>query len=137
MIEPNKDNFYWHDLKTEPPQGDGCVVLFPEISDIGILYTHHIYTSSNPEFARLSAIDRGYTHWFPIPKHPQEEEVEQRIKKMYEHEHSEEQQFYKGFQRASENIIGVLKDLLPDRPNVIRAIKDRFLKEQNNKGDNN
>ena len=52
----------WRDLRTDPPTGNRCVVLFPQITDIGILFT-----ASNPEYARQNALDAGYTHWMEIP----------------------------------------------------------------------
>lgn len=72
---------YWHDLETDLPQGDDCVILFPQISDVGILYT-----ASNSEFARQNALKHGYTHWFPIPKHSRELEMREIIKIVYEDE---------------------------------------------------
>lgn len=63
----------WRCLKTDPPVGDGCVVLFPVITDVGILYT-----ASNPEYARKRALHAGYTHWAQIEPHPDEAEAEAR-----------------------------------------------------------
>ena len=121
----------WHDLRTElPPEDMGCVVLFPQISDVGILYNTNVYTPSNSEFVRMNGLRQGYTHWFPIPPHPQEEEVEEKIKKMYAQEYDGEEQFHKGFQRATENIIAFLKEVVPDRPNVILALEARFSDEE-------
>jgi hypothetical protein len=124
----------WHDLRTElPPEDMECVILFPHLTDVGNLYDTDVYTPSNSEFVRINALRRGYTHWFPIPPHPQEEEVKEKIKKMYEHEYDGTEQFYKGFQRATENIIAYLKDLVPDRPSVIRAIEAQFSNEKEKK----
>ena len=61
----------WRDLKTDPPTGDEEVVLFPCISDVGILYT-----ASNPEYARLNAAKHGYTHWAPLARHPDHDAVD-------------------------------------------------------------
>jgi hypothetical protein len=52
----------WRDLQTDPPTGDRCVVLFPQITDVGILFT-----ASNPDYARQTALQAGYTHWMEIP----------------------------------------------------------------------
>jgi hypothetical protein len=54
----------WRCLKTDPPTGDDCVVLFPCISDVGIMYV-----ASNPEYARENAVKHGYTHWMSILRH--------------------------------------------------------------------
>jgi hypothetical protein len=51
----------WRDLASDPPTGARCVVLFPQISDCGILFT-----ASNPEYARMNALKNGYTHWMEI-----------------------------------------------------------------------
>jgi hypothetical protein len=116
----------WHDLKTESPPGDGCVVLFPNISDVGIFFETRLYISSNPEYARLNALEQGYTHWFPIPSHPQEAEIRTKIEEMYAPDRYAQEQFYKGFQIASENIVAYLKELVPDRPSVARVIEEMF-----------
>lgn len=58
----------WRDLKTDPPTGGDVVLLFPCISDVGILYT-----ASNPEYARINALKQGYTHWAAIERHPDHE----------------------------------------------------------------
>jgi hypothetical protein len=133
MTEENIE-LRWHDLKTEAIPGNDCVVLFPQISDVGILYgLENIYTPSNPEFARLNALRQGYTSWFPIPRHPKEDEIKEYIKKLYADENDGQEQFYEGFQRATENIIEFLKEIVPDRPNVILAVEARFGEKENNK----
>jgi hypothetical protein len=135
MTEEKEIELRWYDLQTDLPKGDGCVVLFPQISDVGILYNvEHMYTSSNPEFARVNALRRGYTSWFPIPRHSQESEVKAKIEEMYKGERDADEQFYKGFQRATENIVKILKEIVPDRPNVARLIEERF-GDKNNKFD--
>lgn len=127
MNEMGDVELRWHDLRIELPPGDRCVILFPQISDCGHLFdVEQIYAVSNPEYVRLRALERGYTHWFPIPVHPQEAEVEAKIKELYAHENDPQEQFNKGFQRAVENMMDFIKEIVPDRPNVIRAIDDRF-----------
>lgn len=61
-MKPESQSAIWRDLRTDPPTGDRCVVLFPMISDVGILFT-----ASNPEYARQNAVNAGYTHWMEIP----------------------------------------------------------------------
>lgn len=53
----------WYDLKTEPPtDAEYAVLLFPCITDCGVLYT-----VSNPVYARGQyALNCGYTHWARI-----------------------------------------------------------------------
>jgi len=72
----------WRDLKTDPPIGNGCVILFPCITDVGILYT-----ASNPEYARQNALKQGYTHWMPIEPHPDEAVVKRHIEQLYANEY--------------------------------------------------
>lgn len=67
----------WRDLKTDPPQGDRLVILFPCISDVGILYT-----TSNPDYARLNGTKNGYTHWTYFDPHPMESEAEARCEQI-------------------------------------------------------
>jgi hypothetical protein len=63
----------WRCLRDDPPTGKNCVVLFPMITDIGILYS-----ASNPHYARKSALAAGYTHWAEITPHPDEAAAEAR-----------------------------------------------------------
>lgn len=66
----------WYDLKTNPPVGNRCVILFPVISDVGILYT-----TSNPDYARGKyALEAGYTHYMYIDPAPNEAEIEKMIR---------------------------------------------------------
>lgn len=62
LLNPPSQSTVWRDLRTDPPTGNRCVVLFPLISDVGIPFT-----ASNPEYARQSALQAGYTHWMEIP----------------------------------------------------------------------
>jgi len=128
MKENNKDiELRWHDLRTEQIPDDGCVILFPATTYVGLLYDFQsVYTESNAEFARINGLRQGYTDWFPIPRHPKEQEIIERNRKIYEHENDGQEQFYRGFERATENIIEFLKEIVPDRPNVVRAVKARF-----------
>jgi len=106
-----KIEYRWHDLKKEQIPGDRSVILFPVITDVGHIFdvfSFNTYTISNPEYARLHALEKGYTHWFPIPVHPDEEKIIEKIKKIYENEHKAEEQFNKGFERAAENIVAEL-----------------------------
>jgi hypothetical protein len=121
------DELYWHDLKTDPPPGDGCVVLFPCKSDVGIFFETRLYTSSNPEYARITALGQGYTHWFPIPSHPDEEKIRKEIEEWVKKEQDLDAKFYEGFNRASENIAEFIKQIVPDRPEVYLAVRARFL----------
>ena len=117
----------WHDLRAELPPGDRPVILFPQISDCGHLFdVERSYVVSNPEYVRLRALEQGYTHWFPVPIHPQEAAIRAKIEELYAHENDNEVQFAKGFQRAVENMTNFIKEIVPDRPNVILAIEDRF-----------
>ncbi len=62
----------WRDLKTDPPTRDEyCVLLFPCITDCGILYT-----VSNPEYAKYTAPSHGYTHWCKVELAPTHDIVE-------------------------------------------------------------
>ena len=115
----------WHKLEDEKPVGDGCVVLFPVITDVGLLYDN-IYRPSNPEYARITALEKGYTHWFPIPKHPDEDAIKEKIKELYSDEYLLDLQFYKGLNVAYEHMINFIEDLVPDRPGVIQALRSRF-----------
>lgn len=67
----------WRDLKNDPPTGDDCVVLFPCISDVGIMYS-----SSNPEYARVNGLKHGYTHWMPIERHPDHDAAKARCEQL-------------------------------------------------------
>ena len=117
----------WHDLKTETPPADRCVVLFPQISDVGIFFDiDRLFCASNHEYARMTALVQGYTHWFPIPSAPGEAEVRARVQAEYDKEQDPHEQFMKGFGRAVENITDFVKDIVPDRPNVALAIESRF-----------
>lgn len=55
----------WRSLIDDPPTGTRCVILFPMVTDIGILFT-----ASNPDYARLNAAKAGYTHWMEIDSLP-------------------------------------------------------------------
>ena len=130
-----KPELRWHDLTKEPPQGDGGVILFPEITNVGHLFWfNRLHVISNPEYARLHALEKGYTHWFPIPKHPDEDKIREKIKKLYEPEAIADREFHKGFERATENIIEFLKGIVPDRPSVILAVKARFEHDKKDSG---
>ena len=123
----DKDELRWHDLRTElPKESTKIVILFPRIIDVGILYNVNPYRESNSEYARQNALREGYTSWFPVLPHPDEEKVEKEIEKLYEKEYDSKEQFDKGFERATENIIEFLKDIVPDRPHVILAVQSRF-----------
>jgi hypothetical protein len=63
----------WRDLETDPPTGDDCVILFPQITDVGIMYI-----ASNPDYARQTALKNGYTHWMEIPRHEKHDEAKQK-----------------------------------------------------------
>ena len=113
----------WRDLKTDPPTGDRCILLFPSLSDVG-----HLYSVSNPDYARINGLRHGHTHWADIEPHPQEAAAEAKVEEIRRAEHDREKQYYDGFQRASENIVEALKELVPDRPAVAQAIEARFVK---------
>lgn len=67
----------WRDLLVDPPTGsEEMVILFPSISDVGIMYT-----ASNPFYAKSNAINNGYTHWMELDKAPTHDMVEEYIKK--------------------------------------------------------
>jgi len=68
----------WRDLKTDPPTGEDCVILFPCISDVGIMYI-----ASNPEFARANALKHGYTHWAAIERHPDHDAAKAQCEALY------------------------------------------------------
>jgi hypothetical protein len=125
----NETEYRWHDLRTEaPPTGERPVILFPVISDVGHRFdVRRDYHVSNPEYVRLRALEMGYTHWFPVPPHPDEAAIEARIEALYASENDARQQFDEGFKRAAENIVETLKEIVPDRPNVARVISDRFV----------
>ena len=56
----------WRDLLKDPPTGnETCVVLFPTISDVGILFT-----TSNPHYAKANGLKNGYTHWMELDNPP-------------------------------------------------------------------
>lgn len=117
----------WHDLATEPPPLGRTIIMFPVVIDVGHRFDlRRFYTTSNPEYARLHGLENGYTHWFPIPPHPGEAALEAKIEATYAPEAIAAQNFHKGFQRASENIVGALKQLVPDRPEVARVIEARY-----------
>jgi len=117
----------WHNLKTEPPEGNGGVLLFPVITDVGHFYAFdRIHIVSNPEYARLHGIEKGYTHWFPVPKHPDEDKIREKIKKLYSADAIGDRRFYQGFDTATEAIIDFIKEIVPDRPQVVAAIEARF-----------
>lgn len=118
----------WHDLATEPPRGDRPVILFPQISDVGHMYDVSPWNVSNPEFARLNALRQGYTSWFPVPVHADEDVVKARIEEIYRAEGDAEHQWAEGFKRAAENIVEALKQIAPDRPELVNCIRDRFCK---------
>ena len=65
----------WYDLKENPPVGNRCVVLFPVVSDCGILYI-----TSNSDYARGKyALEAGYTHYMYIDPAPEEDKVNKLI----------------------------------------------------------
>lgn len=69
----------WRSLKDDPPnpeelEGEGSILLFPCITDVG-----HLYSVSNPDYARQNGLKYGYTHWAVIDRHPDEEKVRKRI----------------------------------------------------------
>jgi hypothetical protein len=71
----------WQSLKDNPPNPKEhyCVLLFPCISDVGI-----IYTTSNVDYAiGPYAIEAGYTHWMPVEKHPDHSKIEEMILEIY------------------------------------------------------
>lgn len=117
----------WHDLKTEPPPLGRPVIMFPRISDVGHMFGNDFWTTSNPEYARLHALEQGYTSWFPIPEHPDEVAVEAKCEEFRREEANPQRQFHKGFQRAAENIVEALEQLVPDRAAVAQCIRDRFV----------
>lgn len=63
------NNNGWVSLDERLPEGQQCVLLFPIISDVGI-----VYTVSNPDFVRGPFCRKqGYTHWKAFDPHPDEE----------------------------------------------------------------
>lgn len=66
----------WRDLLVDPPIGsEKIVILFPIISDTGISYI-----TSNAEYAKMNAINNGYTHWMEFETAPTHDMVEEYIK---------------------------------------------------------
>ena len=130
--------YRWYDLRTEaPPPVGRPVILFPMISDVGHRYdVRRNYHVSNPEYVRLYALEMGYTHWFPVPPHPDEAAIEAKIAALYQPENDGRQQWADGFERAAENIVEALEQLVPDRPAVAQVIRDRFVEHGRKKKDN-
>lgn len=58
---PSENTTRWRDLISDPPTEDRCVILFPQITNVGILFA-----ASNPHYARKNAARDGYTHWLEI-----------------------------------------------------------------------
>lgn len=72
----------WIKLSERKPEGPDCVILYPIISDVGILYT-----CSNPDYARSeNAMKQGYTHWMPFEPHPDEKTQYEYNASLYEDE---------------------------------------------------
>ena len=118
----------WHDLAKEPPPLGRPIVLFPEISDVGHMFHTCRWTVSNPEYARLHGLERGYTSWFPILPHVDEAMIEAKIERLRQQEADPQHQWHEGFKRAAENIVETLQQVAADRPELINCIRDRFCK---------
>lgn len=63
----------WKKLEDELPTGDEyAVLLFPCKTDCMLLYT-----VSNPQYAKKTALDHGYTHWCEFNLAPDHKALEE------------------------------------------------------------